>query len=38
LTVTQTVRRHGSRLYAFVVDSVVAKLNGSAAPRLLPSR
>ena len=38
LTVTQTLRRQGSRLYAFVVNSVVAKLSGSAAPRLLPSR
>ena len=37
LTVTQTLRRHGSRLYAFVVDSLKAKLMASAGPRLLPS-
>lgn len=37
LTVAQTLRRQGSRLYQFIVGSVVAKLEGAAAPRLLPS-
>jgi transposase len=38
LTVKQTLRRYGPGLYAFVVDSVKAKLVDSTAPRLLPSR
>jgi transposase len=38
LTVTQTLRRHGTRLLDFLVDSVQARLVPSAAPRLLPSR
>lgn len=38
LTVTQTLRRRGSRLFGFLVDSVQAPLIGSATPRLLPSR
>jgi hypothetical protein len=36
--VKQTLRRYGPGLYAFVVDSVKAKLVDSTAPRLLPSR
>ena len=35
LTVTQTLRRQGSRLLSFLVDSVVARRLQSAAPRLL---